>query len=170
KLYNNQVFVADNIKEVIPEFLLLLKGVIDCPDLPLNVSRSFLQNDGQVRKISEHITKKVADKLNSLFKTERENYEKYWEDINPFIKFGCMRDDKFYDRVKDILIYKSTKGDFTLLKDYLKNNEDKHKNQVFYISDEKQQAQYIQMFKDNDSGSSLSGFHNRHPFYQLSGN
>ena len=150
KLYNNQVFVADNIKEVIPEFLLLLKGVIDCPDLPLNVSRSFLQNDGQVRKISEHITKKVADKLNSLFKTERENYEKYWEDINPFIKFGCMRDDKFYDRVKDILIYKSTKGDFTLLKDYLKNNEDKHKNQVFYISDEKQQAQYIQMFKDND--------------------
>jgi molecular chaperone HtpG len=149
KLYNNQVFVADNIKEVIPEFLLLLKGVIDCPDLPLNVSRSFLQNDGYVRKISEHISKKVADKLNSLFKTERENYNKYWEDIHPFIKFGCMKDDKFYDRVKDILIYKNTSGDYTILKDYLNRNSDKHKDKVFYISDEKQQAQYIRMFKEN---------------------
>jgi molecular chaperone HtpG len=150
KLYNNQVFVADNIKEVIPEFLLLLKGVIDCPDLPLNVSRSFLQNDGSVRKISDHISKKVADKLHSLFKTERENYDKYWDDINPFIKFGCMRDDKFYNRVKDILIYKSTNGEYTLLKDYLNRNSDKHKDQVFYISDEKQQAQYIRLFKEND--------------------
>ncbi|HHY82551.1 MAG TPA: molecular chaperone HtpG [Clostridiales bacterium] len=149
KLYNNQVFVADNIKEVIPEFLLLLKGVIDCPDLPLNVSRSFLQNDGYVKKISDHISKKVADKLNSLYKTERENYNKYWDDINPFIKFGCMRDDKFYDRVKDILIFKTTGGDYTLLKDYLNRNSSKHKDQVFYVSDEKQQAQYIRMFKEN---------------------
>lgn len=150
KLYNNQVFVADNIKEVIPEFLLLLRGVIDCPDLPLNVSRSSLQNDGKVRKISEHITKKVADKLNSLYKTEKEEYEKFWEDINPFIKFGCMRDDKFYDRVKEILIYRSTSGEFTLLKDYLNRNSEQHKDQVFYISDEKQQTQYIRLFKDND--------------------
>jgi molecular chaperone HtpG len=150
KLFNNQVFVADNIKEVIPEFLLLLRGVIDCPDLPLNVSRSSLQNDGQVRKISDHITKKVSDKLNSLYKTEKENYEKFWEDINPFIKFGCMRDDKFYDRMKDILIYKSTSGDFTLLKDYLNRNSEQHRDQVFYISDEKQQAQYIRLFKDNN--------------------
>lgn len=150
KLYNNQVFVADNIKEVIPEFLLLLKGVIDCPDLPLNVSRSFLQNDGYVKKISAHISKKVADKLTGLFKTERENYNKYWDDINPFIKYGCMRDDKFYDRVKDIIIYKTTSEDHTILKDYLDRNSDKHKDQVFYISDEKQQAQYIRMFKEND--------------------
>ena len=103
-----------------------------------------------VRKISDHISKKVADKLNSLFKTEKENYEKYWDDINPFIKFGCMRDDKFYSRVKDILIYKSTDGGYTLLKDYLERNSEKHKDQVFYISDEKQQAQYIRIFKEND--------------------
>ncbi|HPT78892.1 MAG TPA: molecular chaperone HtpG [Candidatus Atribacteria bacterium] len=148
KLYNNQVFVADNIKEVIPEFLLLLKGVIDCPDLPLNVSRSFLQNDGYVRKISDHIAKKVADKLTGMFKTERENFNKYWDDINPFIKYGCMRDDKFYGRMKDILIFKNTDGEYTLLKDYLNRNSDKHKNQVFYITDEKQQAQYIRMFKE----------------------
>ncbi len=148
KLYNNQVFVADNIKEVIPEFLLLLKGVIDCPDLPLNVSRSFLQNDGYVRKISDHIAKKVADKLTGMFKTERENFNKYWDDINPFIKYGCMRDDKFYGRMKEILIFKNTDGEYTLLKDYLSRNSDKHKNQVFYITDEKQQAQYIRMFKE----------------------
>ncbi|HZK34944.1 MAG TPA: molecular chaperone HtpG [Bacillota bacterium] len=148
KLYNNQVFVADNIKEVIPEFLLLLKGVIDCPDLPLNVSRSFLQNDGQVKKISEHITKKVADKLTGMFKNEREAFDRYWDDINPFIKYGCMRDDKFYDRVKDILIFKATDGQYTALKDYLDRNKDKHKDQVFYITDEKQQAQYIRMFED----------------------
>lgn len=149
KLYCNQVFVADNIKEVIPEFLMLLKGTIDCPDLPLNVSRSFLQNDGYVKKISSHITKKIADKLTSLFKTERDNYNKYWDDINPFIKFGCIRDHKFYDRVKDILIFKTTSGDYVTLNDYLERNKDKHENQVFYINDEKQQAQYISLFRNN---------------------
>lgn len=150
KLYYNQVFVADNIKEVIPEFLLLLKGVLDCPDLPLNVSRSFLQNDGYVNKISTHITKKVADKLVSLFENDRENYNKYWDDINPFVKYGCIREDKFYDRVKDILIFKSTKGGFTTLKEYLENNKEKHENKVFYVSDEKQQAQYIKLFNENE--------------------
>ena len=150
KLYYNQVFVADNIKEVIPEFLLLLKGVLDCPDLPLNVSRSFLQNDGYVKKISTHITKKVGDKLTSLFENERDNFNKYWEDINPFVKYGCIREDKFYDRVKDIVIYKSTKGDFTTLSDYLERNKEKHENKVFYVSNEKQQAQYIKLFNEND--------------------
>lgn len=149
KLYYNQVFVADNIKEVIPEFLLLLKGVLDCPDLPLNVSRSFLQNDGYVKKISTHITKKVADKLTALFENERENYNKYWDDINPFVKYGCIREEKFYDRVKDILIFKSTKGGYTTLKDYLENNKEKHENKVFYVSNEKQQAQYIKLFNEN---------------------
>ncbi|OPX46258.1 chaperone protein HtpG [Ruminiclostridium hungatei] len=149
KLYYNQVFVADNIKEVIPEFLLLLKGVLDCPDLPLNVSRSFLQNDGYVNKISSHITKKVADKLTSLYEKERDNYNKYWDDINPFVKYGCIREDKFYDRVKDILIFKSTKGGYTTLKDYLENNKEKHENKVFYVSNEKQQAQYIRLFNEN---------------------
>jgi len=149
KLYYNQVFVADNIKEVIPEFLLLLKGVLDCPDLPLNVSRSFLQNDGYVNKISSHITKKVADKLTSLYENERDNYNKYWDDINPFVKYGCIREDKFYDRVKDILIFKSTKGGYTTLKDYLENNKEKHENKVFYVSNEKQQAQYIRLFNEN---------------------
>ena len=149
KLYYNQVFVADNIKEVIPEFLMLLKGVLDCPDLPLNVSRSFLQNDGYVNKISTHITKKVADKLSSLFENERENYNKYWEDINPFVKYGCIREEKFYDRVKDIIIYKSTKGEYITLKEYLENNKEKHENKVFYVSDEKQQAQYIKLFNEN---------------------
>ncbi len=149
KLYYNQVFVADNIKEVIPEFLLLLKGVVDCPDLPLNVSRSFLQNDGYVNKISTHITKKVADKLTSLHENERDNYNKYWDDINPFVKYGCIREDKFYDRVKDVLIYKSTKGGYTTLKEYLENNKEKHENKVFYVSNEKQQAQYIRLFNEN---------------------
>ena len=149
KLFYNQVFVADNIKEVIPEFLLLLKGALDCPDLPLNVSRSFLQNDGYVKKISAHITKKVADKLTALFENERENYNKYWDDINPFVKYGCIREDKFYDRVKDILIFKSTKGGYTTLKEYLENNKEKHENKVFYVSNEKQQAQYIKMFNEN---------------------
>lgn len=148
KLYYNQVFVADNIKEVIPEFLMLLKGVIDCPDLPLNVSRSFLQNDGYVRKISTHITKKVADKLTSLYENERDNYNKYWDDINPFVKYGCIREEKFFDRVKDIVIYKTTNGDYVTLKDYLERNKDKHKDKVFYVTDERQQAQYIKMFKD----------------------
>lgn len=150
KLYYNQVFVADNIKEVIPEFLMLLKGAIDCPDLPLNVSRSFLQNDGYVRKISAHITRKVADKLRSVFENERENYNKYWDDINPFVKFGCMKEPKFFERVKDIIIYKTTSGDYVTLKDYLERNKSKHENKVFYVTDEKQQSQYIKMFKDND--------------------
>jgi len=148
KLFYNQVFVADNIKEIIPEFLLLLKGVLDCPDLPLNVSRSFLQNDGYVNKISGHITKKVADKLTSLFENERENYNKYWDDINPFVKYGCIREQKFFDRVKDIVIYKTINGDYVTLKDYLERNKEKHENKVFYVTDEKQQAQYIKMFKD----------------------
>ncbi|HOM01722.1 MAG TPA: molecular chaperone HtpG [Acetivibrio sp.] len=150
KLFCNQVFVADNIKEVIPEFLMLLKGTIDCPDLPLNVSRSFLQNDGYVNKISTHITKKVADKLTSIFENERENYNKYWDDINPFVKFGCIKENKFYERVKDIIIFKTTGGEYITLKDYLERNKDKHENKVFYVTDEKQQAQYIKMFKDND--------------------
>jgi molecular chaperone HtpG len=148
KLYYNQVFVADNIKEVIPEFLMLLKGAIDCPDLPLNVSRSFLQNDGYVSKISTHITKKVADKLTSLYENEKDNYNKYWDDINPFVKYGCIREEKFYDRVKDIIIFKTTNGDYVTLKDYLERNKEKHKDKVFYVTDEKQQAQYIRLFKD----------------------
>ena len=148
KLYYNQVFVADNIKEVIPDFLMLLKGAIDCPDLPLNVSRSFLQNDGYVNKISAHITKKVADKLTSLFENERENYNKYWDDINPFVKYGCIREEKFFDRVKDIIIFKNINGDYTTLKEYLDRNKEKHKDKVFYVTDEKQQAQYIKLFKD----------------------
>ncbi len=150
KLYYNQVFVADNIKEVIPEFLMLLKGVLDCPDLPLNVSRSFLQNDGYVNKISTHITKKVADKLASIFENDRESYDKYWNDINPFVKYGCIREEKFYDRVKDIIIYKSTKGEYVTLNGYLENNKEKHENKVFYVSDENQQAQYIKLFNEND--------------------
>lgn len=150
KLYYNQVFVANNIKEVIPEFLMLLKGTIDCPDLPLNVSRSFLQNDGYVNKISTHITKKVADKLLSIFESERENYNKYWDDISPFVKYGCIKEPKFFDKVKDIIVYKTTKGDYVTLKDYLERNGEKHKNKVFYVSDEKQQAQYIKMFSEND--------------------
>ncbi len=145
KLYNNQVFVADNVKEVIPEFLMLLKGTIDCPDLPLNVSRSFLQNDGYVKKISAHITKKVADKLCDLFKNEREKFNLYWDDINMFIKYGCIRDEKFYDKVKDIMIYKDLDGNFITLKDYIGDKEDKT---VYYVSDVNQQAQYIKMFKE----------------------
>jgi molecular chaperone HtpG len=150
KLYYNQVFVADNIKEVIPEFLMLLKGTLDCPDLPLNVSRSFLQNDGYVKKISNHITKKVADKLTSLFENERDNYNKYWGDINPFVKYGCIKEQKFFDRIKDIIIYKTTNGDYITLKEYLERNKEKHKDKVFYVTDEKLQAQYIKMFKDHD--------------------
>lgn len=149
KLYNNQVFVADNIKEIIPEFLLLLKGVIDCADLPLNVSRSFLQKDSNVIKISKHITKKVADKLTEMFKKERDKYNSFWEDINVFIKYGCMRDESFYDKVKDIIIFKTTNGEYLTLKQYLENNKEKHENKVFYVNDENQQAQYIRMFKEN---------------------
>ena len=148
KLYNNQVFIADNIKEVIPEFLMLLKGVIDCPDLPLNVSRSALQNDGFVRKISDYITKKVADKLSGMCKTDRENYEKYWDDINPFIKFGCIKDSKFNEKMKDFIIYKNLEGKYITLDDYLEAAKEKHENQVFYVTDEVQQSQYINMFKE----------------------
>lgn len=145
KLYNNQVFVADNVKEVIPEFLMLLKGVIDCPDLPLNVSRSFLQNDGYVKKISSHITKKVADKLTSIYNNERKNYEKYWDYINIFIKYGCLRDEKFYEKVKDVIIYKDIDGKYLTLDEYLDGKEEKD---VYYVSDPQTQSQYINMFKN----------------------
>lgn len=148
KLYNNQVFVADNIKEVIPEFLLLLKGVIDCPDLPLNVSRSFLQNDKDVSKISKHIVKKVADKLKSLCKNEREEYTKFWDDIEVFIKYGCLKDEGFYDKIKDFILFKTINDEYLTLDDYLEKCKDKHENKVFYVSDEKQQSQYIKLFKE----------------------
>ena len=148
KLYNNQVFVADNIKEVIPEFLLLLKGVIDCPDLPLNVSRSALQNDGFVKKISDYITKKVAGKLSGMCKTDKENYEKYWDDINPFIKFGCLKDEKFAEKMNDYIIFKNLDGKYLTLKECLEENKEKHENTVFYVTDEVEQSQYINMFKN----------------------
>lgn len=149
KLYNNQVFVADNIKEVIPEFLLLLKGVIDCPDLPLNVSRSFLQNDGYVKKMAAYITRKVADRLTSEFNTKREDYQRYWDDIHPFVKYGCIRDEKFYDRVKKALIYKTTAGEYLTLEEYLNRNcpDDENKT-VYYASDDKRQAQMVKMYTD----------------------
>ncbi len=183
KLYNNQVFIADNIKEVIPEFLLLLKGVIDCPDLPLNVSRSALQNDGFVKKISEYITKKVADKLSGMCKTEKEEYEKYWDDISPFIKFGCLKDDKFCEKMTDYILFKNLDGNYMTLPECLEVNktdpdeadenavdengekveaevvdadaesaeddgEDEKKEKViYYVTDEKQQSQYINMFR-----------------------
>lgn len=149
KLYNSQVYVADNIKEVIPEFLLLLKGVIDCPDLPLNVSRSFLQNDGFVKKIQDYITKKVADKLNGLYKTDRENYEKFWADINPFVKFGALKDDKFYDKVKDSILYNTTADKYMTLPEYRELMKDKFENEVYYTTDSVQQAQYIAMLKEH---------------------
>ena len=148
KLYNNQVFIADNIKEVIPEFLMLLKGVIDCPDLPLNVSRSALQNDGFVKKISDYITKKVADKLSGMCKTDKENYEKYWDDISPFIKYGCLRDDKFNEKMTDYIIFKNLDGKYVTLPEYLEAAKEKHENQVFYVTDAKEQSQYINMFKE----------------------
>lgn len=170
KLYNNQVFIADNIKEVIPEFLLLLKGVIDCPDLPLNVSRSALQNDGFVRKISEYITKKVADKLTGMCKTDRESYEKYWDDISPFIKFGCIKDTKFAEKMSDYVLFKNLDGKYLTLKDCVEENkaaeemekpaeteekketeenaEEKPSTVIYYVTDEVQQSQYINMFKE----------------------
>lgn len=150
KLYNNQVFIADNIKEVIPEFLMLLKGVIDCPDLPLNVSRSALQNDGFVKKISDYITKKVADKLSGMFKTEREAYEGYWDDLSPFIKFGCLKDDKFDDKMKDYILYKNIDGKYLTLSEYLEAGKEKYENTVFYTDDEKVQSQYINMFREQE--------------------
>lgn len=164
KLYCNQVFIADNIKEVIPEYLMLLNGVIDCPDIPLNVSRSFLQNDKQVQKISKHITKKVADKLNSLFKTDREKFESCWPDVANFVKFGCIKDNDFYDKVKDIIIYKDLNGKFTSITELIgdnaeENSENKEQEEkakenkprtVYYVSDELQQAQYVKLFKDQN--------------------
>ena len=168
KLYNNQVFIADNIKEVIPEFLLLLKGVIDCPDLPLNVSRSALQNDGFVKKISDYITKKVADKLSGMCKTDRENYEKYWDDINPFIKFGCIKDEKFCERMMDYVLFKDIDEKYTTMKEYLgpdgeetqeepkeepeqsvenadgepvEEEKEAPKTTIYYVTDEVQQSQ-----------------------------
>ncbi len=150
KLYNNQVFIADNIKEVIPEYLLLLKGCIDCPDLPLNVSRSALQNDGFVKKIANYITKKVAEKLSGMCKTDREAYEKYWDDISPFIKFGCVRDDKFSDKMKDYIIFKNMEGKYITLPEYLEAGKENYENQVFYITDEIAQSQYMNMFKEQN--------------------
>lgn len=151
KLYNNQVFVADNIKEIIPEFLMLLKGTIDCADLPLNVSRSFLQKDSNVIKLSKHITKKVSDKLTELFEKEKDKYEGFWKDISPFIKYGSIKDKSFYDKIKDILIFKSINGDYITLKEYFEKTDGKKEesaeNKVFYVNDEKQQSQYIKLFK-----------------------
>ena len=177
KLYNNQVFIADNIKEVIPEFLMVLKGVIDCPDLPLNVSRSALQNDGFVNKVADYISKKVADKLNGMFKTDRENYEKYWDDISPFIKFGCLKDEKFGEKMKNSMLYKNLDHKYMTLEDIIKESKgeeadaakteetkaeetktdaeeskdadakEEEKTRIFYVTDEVQQSQYINMFK-----------------------
>ena len=146
KLYYNQVFVADNIKEVIPEFLLMLKGVLDCPELPLNVSRSYLQNSGYVAKISAHIVKKVADKLTSMFNLERDSYEGLWQDIKTFVEYGCMRDRKFYDRVKSAIVYATTDGKYITLDEYLEKAKEKHENTVYYAADTTAQAQYISMF------------------------
>ena len=176
KLYNNQVFIADNIKEVIPEFLMLLKGVIDCPDLPLNVSRSALQNDGFVKKISDYITKKVADKLSGMYKVDRENYEKYWDDISPFIKFGCLKDQKFQEKMKDFIIFKNLDDKYITLPEYVENMKGKEDSEqpevvdaedvakeeageetagkeeepttVYYVTDIQQQSQYINLFKE----------------------
>ncbi|MCR5431640.1 MAG: molecular chaperone HtpG [Lachnospiraceae bacterium] len=208
KLYSNQVFIADNIKEVIPEFLMLLKGVIDCPDLPLNVSRSALQNDGFVRKISDYITKKVADKLSGMFKTERENYEKYWDDIAPFIKYGCIKDSKFKEKIRDYCIYKDLSGKYLTLDEYIKEvggpaaeekkDDDKkaenpssegndeglekvegevvsgdddekkepQKTKVYYVTDEKQQSQYVNMFKSQGLNAVILTHNIDQPFIQ----
>lgn len=148
KLYCNQVYIADNIKEVVPEFLLLLKGVLDCPDMPLNVSRSTLQNDGYSSKMSNYISKKVADKLNKLFKNERETYEKFWDDISMFIKYGCVREEKFYDKVKPALIYKTISGKYQTLDEYIEANKDVSSENIFYVNDVNQQSQYINLFKE----------------------
>ena len=190
KLYNNQVFIADNIKEVIPEFLMVLKGVIDCPDLPLNVSRSALQNDGFVNKVADYISKKVADKLNGMFKTDKENYEKYWDDISPFIKFGCLKDEKFGEKVKDSILFKNLDHKYMTLEECIKANADENeapadgeektdtaetvdetteesadenadenkeekKTDIFYVTNEQQQSQYINMFKEHGQDAIL---------------
>ncbi len=148
KLYYNQVFVADNIKEVIPEYLLMLKGVLDCPELPLNVSRSYLQNSGYVTKISNHIVKKVGDKLTSMFSTDRENYESIWRDLKTFVEYGCMRDKKFYDRVSSSLLFELTDGGFKTLDEYLEAAKEKHENKVYYATDVTSQSKYVKMFRD----------------------
>ncbi|HNZ41256.1 MAG TPA: hypothetical protein PKJ65_05160 [Clostridia bacterium] len=154
QLYCNQVYVADNIKEVIPEYLLLLKGVIDCPDLPLNVSRSFLQNDGYSGKIAGHISKKVSDKLKQLYKSDAEQYYKYWDDINIFVKYGCLKEEKFYDKVKDIIVYKDIYDKHHTLEQYRKINEEKkHKDVIYYVSDMQKQAQYINIFKEHQQNA-----------------
>lgn len=148
KLYSNQVYIADNIKEVVPEFLLLLKGVLDCPDMPLNVSRSALQNDGYVEKMNSYITKKVTDKLNQLFKADRTAYEGFWDDIGMFFKYGCMREEKLYDKIKDALLLKTTDSVYETVQEYLDKNKEKHENKIFFVTDEAQQAQYIRMFQE----------------------
>ena len=152
KLYNNQVFVADNIKEVIPEFLMLLKGCIDCPDLPLNVSRSFLQNDGYVKKMASYITRKVADRLVSEFNTKRADYQTYWDDIHPFVKYGCIRDEKFYNRAKTALLFKTTAGEYLTLEEYDKQFLSDDDKNIYYTTDEKRQAQMIEMFTAEGKG------------------
>jgi len=148
KLFNNQVFVADNIKEVIPEYLLLLKGVMDCPDLPLNVSRSFLQNDATVKKMSGYISRKVADKLNGLFKKNRDSYNSYWDDIAPFIKYGCIKERDLYDKIKGSVLYKTTSGQYMTLEEFTTENAEKTGKTVFYVTNLQLQSQYVQMFKD----------------------
>ncbi len=148
KLYCNQVYIADNVKEVVPEFLLLLKGVLDCPDMPLNVSRSALQNDGYVEKMNAYITKKVADKLNQLFKQDRPAFEGFWDDINIFIKYGCMREEKLYDKVKDALLLKTTDGVYETIEEYLEKNKEKHENVIYFTTDLNQQAQYLRLFRE----------------------
>lgn len=165
KLYNSQVFVADNIKEVIPEFLLLLKGVIDCPDLPLNVSRSFLQNDGFVKKISDYITKKVGDKITSLQKTDRASFEKYWDDIHPFIKFGALKDEKFADRVKDSIMFKDTADTYRTINEFTPDDSDK--KVIYYATDIQQQAQYINLLKEHGIESVILDHHIDSPFISM---
>ncbi|MBQ4530672.1 MAG: molecular chaperone HtpG [Lachnospiraceae bacterium] len=182
KLYNNQVFIADNIKEVIPEFLMLLKGVIDCPDLPLNVSRSALQNDGFVKKISDYITKKVADKLAGMCKTEKETYEKYWDDISPFIKFGCLKDDKFCDKMNDYILFKNLDDKYLTMGELIKPAEEKadqevveenveekkeaEKQTIYYVTDMQQQSQYINMFKEAGMDAVILQHNIDQPFVQ----
>ena len=166
KLYNNQVFIADNIKEVIPEFLMLLKGVIDCPDLPLNVSRSALQNDGFVKKISDYITKKVADKLSGMYKTDKESYEKYWDDINRFIKFGYIKDEKFREKFQDYMIFKDLNGKYLTLPECIEDAKETHENTIYYVTDEKTQSQYINMFKAQGTNAVILPHNIDSPFIQ----
>jgi len=166
KLYNSQVFVAENIKEVIPEFLLLLKGVIDCPDLPLNVSRSFLQNDGFVKKISDYITKKVADKITSLQKTDRASFENYWDDIHPFIKYGALKDEKFGERVQDSILFKDTAGNYLSVNEH-GADEATDKKIIYYATDQKQQAQYIRLLKEHGREVTLLEHHIDPPFISM---